>query len=310
MYQDFEGIYGNLIEYIQQLGAEKETFKTKLIYILVLVIVLLIALGIIIYVYKDDFASKLSEIQTIVTVIAIVFIALFSLCLVKIGKSTNRYNKIFKDKILPNLLSNIDKNLVYSPKQGLSKEVYNQSGLAIEYNKFKSEDYISGYIAENALLEMSEVNAQKIEKDKEGKEVVVESFEGLVAVATLKKNTKNDIKIVKNSFWKMNREANIRIASAQFEQYFDMYADNKIVAMQIFTTEVIEEILTFVDEMKIHLEISIKQNKLYATFKTGEMYEGGITKNPKELLSKYYVITYFIIRLIKRINKAIEEAEF
>lgn len=309
MYQDFEGIYGNLIGYIQELGAEKETFKTKLIYILILIIALLLTLGTVFFIYKDDYATKLNEIQTIITVIGIVFVVLFILCLAKIGKSTKRYNKIFKDKILPNLLSNIDKNLSYSPKQGLSKDIYNQSGLAIEYNEFKSEDYISGYIGHNALLEMSEINAKKIEKDEDGKPVTVDSFDGLLAVATLKKNTKNDIKIVKNSFWKLNREANIRIASAQFEQYFDMYADNKIVAMQIFTTDVIEEILTFVDEMKIYLEISIKQNKLYATFKTGEMYEGGITKNPKELLSKYYVITYFIIRLIKRINKSIEEAE-
>lgn len=309
MYQDFEGIYSNLIEYIKELGAEKENFKTKLIRTLVLVIILLIVLVVIYFIYKDNYMNKIGELEVVLTVVGIVFAILFVLSLLNIGKTTKKYNQIFKTVILPNLLFNIDKNLTYSPKKGLSSEIYDQSGLAIKYNQFKSEDYISGYIAENALLEMSEIKAEEIQHDEKGNPQVVNSFNGILAVATLKKNVKNNIKIVKNSFWKLNREANIRIASIQFEKYFDMYADNKISAMQIFTTDVIEEILAFVDDMKTYIEISITNNKLYITFKTGEMYEGGITQNTKELLSKYYVITYFIISLVKRLNNAIDETD-
>lgn len=309
MYQDFENIYGNLIKYIQELGAEKENFKQKLIRTLIIVVALIITLVIIYFLYKDSYAEKMFELRIVLGIVGIVFAALFVVSLVYVGKSTKRYNQIFKTVILPNLLFNIDKNLTYTPKKGLPNNVYDQSGLAIKYNHYSSEDYISGYIADNALLEMSEIMAEDIQTNEKGQPVVVDSFNGILAVATLKKSVNNNIKIVKNSFWKTKRDANIRIASIQFEKYFDMYADNKISAMQIFTTDVIEEIIGFVEEMKTYVEISIINNKFYITFKTGQMYEGGITKNTKELLSKYYVITYFMITLVKRINKAIEDAE-
>ncbi len=309
MYQDFENIYGNLIEYIKQLGAEREIFKTKLIRTLILVGILVVVLIAIFLLYKDSYVEKMQELEIILAIVGVAFAIAFIVSIFHVGKSAQKYNKIFKTVILPNLLFNIDKNLTYTPKNGLSKEVYDQSGLAINYNQYSSEDYISGYIADNALLEMSEINAEEIQTNEKGQPVVVNSFNGILAVATLKKSVNNNIKIVKNSFWKGKREANIRIASIQFEKYFDMYADNKVNAMQIFTTDVIEEIIGFVQEMKIHLEISIIDNKFYIAFKTGQMYEGGITQNTKELLSKYYVVTYFMISLIKRINKAIEDAE-
>ena len=309
MYQNFEKIYGNLIDYVTLLGAQKAEFKTKLIFTIALVIVLAIVLVSVFVIYKDSYVEKIGELQLVLTIVGIIFAALFIFALINLGSSRKTYNKIFKKEILPKLLRNIDENLNYEPSKGLPKEAYVQSGLSIKFNQFGSEDHISGFISETALLEMSEIDARMIEKDDKGNAYIADQFNGILAVATLRKNAQTNVKIVKNSFWKLSRQANIRIASVQFEKYFDVYADDKVAAMQIFTTDVIEEIMAFVEELKIHLQLSIKGNKLYITFKTGEMYEGGITKNTKELLSRYYVITDFIVNLIKRINIAIDEAE-
>ena len=54
MYQNFEKIYGNLIDYVTLLGAEKAEFKTKLIYTIVLVIFLAITLLAVFFVYSDQ----------------------------------------------------------------------------------------------------------------------------------------------------------------------------------------------------------------------------------------------------------------
>lgn len=307
MYQNFEGIYQNLINQIGKLAQEKEEYRIKMKRVYVIFIAIVIIFLLIGGLYFHGIIVDDSQLKLILIIASIVSVIVLIIAVVKAVNVSDKFNNIFKKQVLPQMILNIDENLNYKPKQGLSEKQYKDSGIAIEFNSFKSEDYISGFFADNALLEMSEINAQFITVDKDGITNVIDSFNGILVVATLKKTINNKIKIVKNSIWKLDRKANIRIASLEFEKYFDVYADDKVQAMQIFTSDIIDKILYFAQELKIKVQISIKDNKFYMTFETGEMYEGGITKNTKDLLSRYYLVTSFIVDIVKKINKSIEE---
>ena len=51
--------------------------------------------------------------------------------------------------------------------------------------------------------------------------------------------------------------------SQEFEKYFDVYGDNKIVVMQLLTSDVMNTMMDFIKQSRIKYEITIKSDEMY-----------------------------------------------
>ena len=100
--------------------------------------------------------------------------------------------------------------------------------------------------------------------------------------------------------------------SSEFEKYFNVYASDKIIGMQILTADIMEDILEFKNLTKQHFDIFINNNNIYLRFHCGSMFEIRTLKSgpiDEQNLKKYYDILNFADNLSRKIIKIINETE-
>ena len=155
---------------------------------------------------------------------------------------------------------------------------------------------------------MSEVHTEMEHREKDGHVTYSTLFHGLFACIEMDAFVKDNIKIRKNSVKFFDRKERIEMDSGEFEKIYDLYSVNKIYAMQLFTAEILQ---LFVDFRKISPEITIKGNKLYIRFETGNIFEANLFKESFDYntLKKYFSVIRFVIELTDIIHKNIKEPE-
>lgn len=229
-----------------------------------------------------------------------------------------RYKEQFRKEIMPVLVEKMGENLKYYPKGKVSEWVYRNSRLAGNFSKISSEDLIMGTIDSKYSISLAEVTAQY--QNTEGLnthktnlfcniecakniDAELEISKGIIA----KLDTKIE-KINKNISFKIKEE--LTMDSSIFNKYFDIYSDNKIVAMQILTADVME-ILLDTTYKKLNYVLRISDNQIYIKFYTGQVFEPSGLKSSLNynLLKESYDIINFAVRLTRAINRAIENTE-
>ena len=111
-----------------------------------------------------------------------------------------------------------------------------------------------------------------------------------------------------HSYINNNRYSN----TVEFEEYFDVASDNKIITMQVLTHDVMDMLMSFVEATKIKFDISIYGSQMYFRFYTGEVFELPSLKKgafDEESLKKYYDVLEFTYILSRKMIELIEEAK-
>ena len=158
---------------------------------------------------------------------------------------------------------------------------------------------------------MAEVHTQDRSTDSEGHTTYTTLFHGLYAEIQLNKIVETNLKIRKNAITIFKNKEKIEMDSAEFEKKYNVYATDKIIAMQLLTADVMQMLLDFKETNKILPEITLKQNYLYIRFETGNVFEANIMKKSLnyETLKKYYDIINFTLKLTESFIKNIKETE-
>ena len=131
---------------------------------------------------------------------------------------------------------------------------------------FQSKDYINGIIDENIELKMSYINTYKKEICTiDGKQHVekIETFKGIFGCVNIDKNINAEVIIDLNDFKRKYNIKRIELDSIEFEKSFDCFSNNKVVALQILTPEVLEKINKLCDIFKKSMQIRIYNNTIY-----------------------------------------------
>ena len=104
----------------------------------------------------------------------------------------------------------------------------------------------------------------------------------------------------------------IELDSSEFEKLYDVYSSNKIIAMQILTSDIMQMLIDFKNKNQITPELTLKKDKLYIRFTTGNQFEGSIFKKSMDykVLKKYYDIINFTLSITEKFLKNISETEF
>ena len=245
-----------------------------------------------------------SWIFIILALVIVVFKSAFS-------RKSRLYKTIFKGELIKKLVKENDENLDFEPERGIASIIYNK-GEFERYDVFKSEDLITGKLEGKYKINMAEVHTEDKRKDSDGDTHYVTLFHGLFAEIEIDKIVFGKLKLRKNELklFGGNKER-VELDSGEFERLYDVYATDKIMAMQLLTSDIMQMFIDFKEKYKITPELTLKENKLYIRFQTGNMFEAILTKKALDYttLLEYYDTIKFTLDITKEFIKNVKETE-
>jgi hypothetical protein len=282
----------------------KDARSKKRAFILGLLVVLVI-IDLIIFVVNQSNAFA-------ILFAAIAFLVLMFVLL----KGNDFYREIYKNEVIKGLVKTYDSNLFFDSKYGISLRDYNMSKFDNNFNAYYSEDRIFGKFDNGSEIQLAEIKTERVETYRENghtEKHSYETFSGLYGVVKLKRNLLAKIDIYCDSHLNRYSKDRIEIDSAEFEEYYDLLTKDKILALKIFTPELIEKFNELRREHpKYNFELKIENEKIYFRFRCGHgLFEPPRFKSDldKELLRKYFKLIYYPIELTKMISNVINDVE-
>lgn len=237
------------------------------------------------------------------------------------------YKSEFKHKVINTIIESFDKSLKYEPDKGITRDIYRKAKFNMfekdefetKYsnvldlcpnidNSYSSDDLIYGNINANCKLLMGEIYSKTTKRNG-----TFSVFEGLFAEIDTPKQFSEVIYIRENKKEVSFPNLKIQLDSEEFEEIFDVYASNKILAMQLLTSDVMQELLEFYNQMKILCEITITDNHIYIEFSCGKLFENPKTESfslDKDTIYKYYRILDFTFEMSNMLVNLINDTQY
>lgn len=243
-----------------------------------------------------------------------IFTFFFAIALIKFSTITTKYNKLYKKLIISRLVSYYDEHLKFNENLNI-REIYYKMAEFDSYDKFSADDYISGKIDGIIDFELGDVHTVEENIDSEGHKHIYTIFKGLFSVGNLKKEIPNTIKIRSDKGFLGKFAYNktlMSMDSQEFEKHFDVYAEDKVLAMRILTSDIMDYMINFKTNNKVNFEITIKSSYIFIRIHCKNMFEGSILKNALdfETLHTYYKYLDFMCQLNKKLYNILEEKDF
>lgn len=238
--------------------------------------------------------------------IAVMIIVLYLV----LSNNHKEYKRFFKYNVVKAFIKEYSETLEYRPEQGMSRSIYN-NGEFEYYDRYHSEDLIVGTLEDKYKVTMAEVHTEDESRDEDGHTSYTTIFHGLVAEVKFEKMVSANMKIRRNKMLSFNKKEKIEMDSGEFEKKFDVYSTNKIIAMQLLTSDIMQMLMDFREKSKVTPEMTLKGDLLYIRFATGNMFEPQILENSLDYstLKKYYDTINFTLGITEKFLKNIEETE-
>lgn len=229
-------------------------------------------------------------------------------------KEQGKYESVFKKAVIEKLINNFYNNIEYFPNKEMPERIYNEVKYE-RYDRYYSDDYIEAKINNKYDVGMAEVKTQEEETrtDSDGHThtTTTTKFHGIFAKIVIDKSIKSELKITQGIGFDFSKER-LEMDSSEFEKYFDVYATNKIIGMQLLTADVMEELIDFENKTNMKYDIVINNNNIYLRFHCGAMFEPQALKKgslDKKSIEKYFYMLNFTYNLSDKIIKLIHETE-
>lgn len=298
---EFKKMYNSIIkEYANGL----EVKRRKLIVCMILLIVIAIASFILIIYLSKDIVTTRNNAKKFSFIL--IPLALFYVYFYK--KNYKEYIKEYKDTFIKNFINNINSKLNYDKNGGQDLYNYYLDGEYEDkkFNDFCTDDYINCYNEDGTSIDICDVALKN--KDEKGNYINT-VYEGLFSVSFFNISIPNEVRIKKNQVKTKNNR--VEMDSKEFEKYFDVYSDSNILAMEILTHDIMQEIIDFYNLYKIDFEMLLKRNKMYIRFNTGSMFEPNILKKSSNIKSLwvFYNVINFVTTFTIRMNKLLKDLE-
>ena len=230
------------------------------------------------------------------------------------SKNKNKYNLKYKEIVVKKIMNNFYDNLEYFPQKPMPEYIYKEGSYDEHYDEYISEDYFEAQLDNKYSIQMAEILTQEEEtyEDSDGntKTRMITKFCGLFEKIEISKSIDSQLKIMQNG--NIMKKDKLNMDSSEFEKYFDVQASNKIIGMQLLTSDVMEELIEFRNKTNMEYDISINNNELYLRFHSGGMFEAGKLKKgalDKETARKYFYMLNFTYNLSKKIISIIGETQ-
>lgn len=277
-----------------------EVLRKKLIKKLIFSGILLVIFGIISTIITDKTSStRLGSYVFALAGIQTIYVYL---------KYNEKYQSKYKKYVIEHFITTINHSLTYKNINNNKLEKYYRDAQFqnFSYNQFNSEDYIYGYF-DGIIIEMSDALLSK----KTASNKIESSHSCIFSYSQIRKKVPQEIRLRKNKNMSKMEKNKVELDNEEFENYFDVFSNSRILAMEILTHDIMEEIIQFYNNCDIDFEIVIKESRIYIRYEVGDIFEGKIFKKStnKEALWICYNTLNFAISLALKINKILEEKE-
>ena len=223
------------------------------------------------------------------------------------------YKRIYKENVIEGLVKAYNENFYYSPTNGITKVEYGLSNFDNKVDEYYSEDRVFGTLENGDNFQLAEVVTFEVSRtvDAEGnvKEDKTQTFRGMYGVVRLEKNTLADIYIASNSDFRKFNKNRLEIDSSLFEEYYDCMTKDKVTAMRIFTSELIEKYIEIVKDNKYGFELKIVDNMMFFRYKTNQLFEPPMFSSglDKSFIKKNYKVLYYPLEIMKSTIDAVHD---
>lgn len=242
--------------------------------------------------------------------------AIIILILTIISLKNNEYKNILKYKILEFLAQSCNPTCKFDSSKAIDSKIYKESTFNIDFDRIVSENCMHGILNNECSFTFQEISVQKKVQDNRKKIHFINLFHGIFCMIELPIIFSYDIKVIKNditnNLW-FRKKNKLEMDSTSFEKVYDVYCNNKIAAMQIFTADTMQKILDFKDKYKMYPEISLKRNNLYLRF---PIFKNSLEHNffKKVLdyneIKSFYTLLHSVISISENFSNDILELPF
>ncbi len=226
------------------------------------------------------------------------------------------YRDKYKEKIIPEFLKQFEEKIKYHPDEGIPREIYDMAKFEM-YDTYESEDMMDIMLKNDCRAKMAEVLTTYISEGRKGRIYHNILFAGIFALIETPKKFKEELYVKQDEELTVRsitpKCEKIQLDSPEFEQYFDIYGTNKIVAMQLLTADIMQMFIDFRKDTGISFEFAIKNNRIFLRFEGGGLFEiPNLEKTlwDKDIMYRDYKILNFTFALTYKITKLIEETEY
>lgn len=272
---------------------------------------------------------------SILGLINVMLSALFSLafltyCIVTLvnNKTSNKNTKMkqfertYGESVIKPLIEDFGNNINYYTDRGLNNKFYNEAEFE-KYDRYSSKNLVIGNLKSGCEFNMSEICTKYKSTDSNGNTTYYILFSGLFFKINLPKKfnslfyVRSDVK--NKGFLKFFKgrwpfdKLRVELDSQEFEKYFDVYCSDKIIAMQLLTADVMQELINFRKDHNIEFELSMKNDCLYLRFKIKDVFNKvSLNDNfiDKEKLYRFYMIMEFVFRVNDMLINTIKDTEY
>ena len=218
---------------------------------------------------------------------------------------------VFLERYLSNVVKDVA-NSVFSKASFNLKDIYNSenlyemSGFEEDYDVYDHE-ITADFKYDNRDIKVFKIVTEVREADDDGTVHYETSFAGLFGVMEMNYLLEGEVDVNYDgdnpkSFPKVNMD------SVTFNKKYRVYASDKVLAMQLLTHDVMDEILKLAAMEKNNLEFRIVENKIYFRMSDYEVFANNSKEaiNKKEL-DKDYKSLVMMKNLIDIIEKAMKD---
>ena len=139
---------------------------------------------------------------------------------------------------------------------------YNNGGYE-NYDFYSSKNVVSGILSDDSRFIMAGIETEEISKDgNERTPYKKDIFNGIFISITLPFKIPAKIQLEPNKNKQKYNESRLELESADFENQYDLLADDRAIAIQIFTPEVIEDIMTMTKKYKTRISLHIYEDRV------------------------------------------------
>ena len=195
-------------------------------------------------------------------VIVVISVIIFITC---INNKSKIFSSFYKEEVVDEIIHAFCPNATYSPNNGVSEDLFRNSGLFTSPDRYHAEDLIEGCLGKTSFI-CSEVHAEerRARSTKNGVQYYWEDiFKGFLFIADFHKEFQGETTVLRDSFFKIKMGASrVKMENPDFEKVFDVFSTNQIEARYLITTYKMERMLKLDSNFKKGITISFRNSTI------------------------------------------------
>ncbi len=258
--------YVNMITNNQELEAKRKTYKNSKWYVIAVI----------------AFVAVLCLVLQFFHPVIIFFTIV--VCVIITAVSSSGYTKVYKDQVITSILKNYDNELQYMPNNGIQRNIYKTAKFEY-FDRYTTEDLIVGKIC-GLQFALADVHTEDESTDSDGNTTYTTIFRGPVAVVELNKLKDLVICLSDNHLKLFKSNEYVELDNQAFEEKFDLFTNNDVIAMRILTPALTTKILEMHDKFGFFFEIKLIEGLVFFRFHSETMFNpnpGNIEKEAADI---------------------------